>query len=168
MTNDNIIDIALLVLLVINALGTVISANLLRSVIALAITSAILSIIMYRMNAPLAAVFELSVCTGLISVILFSAVTLTERLTSDRMMQREKFIFLRRFWILPIIIVIAAILLIRLNMPVEIIPVTGPAAVADPRDILWNHRHLDLVGQVAIVLAGAISVVLLFKRRKNE
>lgn len=168
MTTDNIIDIVLLSLLVINALGTVISANLLRSVIALAITSAILAILMFRMGSPLAAVFELSVCTGLISVILFSAVTLTERLTSDRMMQREKVIFLRRFWVLPIIIVIAAILLIRLNIPVEIIPAATTAAPADPRAILWNSRHLDLVGQVAIVLAGAISVVLLFKRRKNE
>jgi ethanolamine transporter EutH len=32
---------------------------------------------------------------------------------------------------------------------------------------LWKLRHLDLLGQIAILLAGAFGVVTLFKEWKN-
>ena len=38
----------------------------------------------------------------------------------------------------------------------------------DVRIILWNLRHLDLLGQIVILLGGAFGVVTLFKEWKNE
>jgi ethanolamine transporter EutH len=33
----------------------------------------------------------------------------------------------------------------------------------DARNIIWYLRHMDLLGQVLILLAGAFAVVVLFK-----
>ena len=66
------LDGFLLILLVVSALATVLIRSLLRAGIALGFTSAVLSMIMFRFHSPIAAVSELSVCTGLISVLLLS------------------------------------------------------------------------------------------------
>lgn len=150
------------------ALWTVLTVRLLRSAIGLAVTSALLTIIIYRFDSPLAAAFELSVCAGLISVIFVSAITLTARLSPDRLTQREGEV-LRRFWFLPLLVIIAGVLLYQTSIPIEM--VVGEAktgAQGDVRSIIWNTRHLDLIGQIAILLAGAIGVVLLFKERKHD
>jgi NADH-quinone oxidoreductase subunit J len=160
----SMLELLLMGLLVISALWTVVTSNLLRSVIGLALTSATLSIIMYLLDSPLASVFELSVCAGLISVILFSAITLTERLTSQRLIIREKEVFLRRFWILPILLVIAVILLSGIGFNPPPVPVQKIAAPQDAREVIWQMRQLDIIGQISILLAGAFGVVLLFKR----
>jgi NADH-quinone oxidoreductase subunit J len=65
--------------MVIAAVWTVMSARLLHSAIGLATTSVILAILMYQLGSPLAAVFELSVCAGLISAIFLSAIPLAGR-----------------------------------------------------------------------------------------
>ena len=79
---DTIIFIPLS-LLVLFALFTVLIKNLLKAVISLAAASASLTIIMFMLNAPLAAVFELSVCAGLITVIFISVISLTKPLTPE-------------------------------------------------------------------------------------
>jgi multisubunit Na+/H+ antiporter MnhB subunit len=39
----------------------------------------------------------------------------------------------------------------------------------EAKEILWNVRHLDILGQVIVLLAGAFGVAILFKeRRKND
>jgi len=63
-------DVILLTLLVLAALWTVMSSRIVRAAVGLAITSVILSIIMFHLKSPLAAVFELSVCAGLFSLYL--------------------------------------------------------------------------------------------------
>ena len=70
--------------LVVSATWTVMTARLLRSAVGLAITSAILTILMFQLASPLAAVFELSVCAGLISAIFISTISLTQRVTAER------------------------------------------------------------------------------------
>ena len=77
-------DIFILILLIVAALGTVMTRSLLRSAMGLALTSAILTVFMFRLGAPLAGVFELSVCTGLISVLFISTISLTEPLTPEQ------------------------------------------------------------------------------------
>ena len=70
------LEILILILLVVAALWTVMTRSLLRSAIGLALTSAILTLAIFRMNASLAAVFELSVCAGLIPVLFISVISL--------------------------------------------------------------------------------------------
>ncbi len=148
--------------LVIGAIWTVMTTRLLRSVIGLAITSVILTIIMFRLDSPLAAVFELSVCAGLISAIFISVIGLTQRMTAEQLETRKKE-RLAKFWLLPIILVLVGVALYKLAIPIDFNIIQTAPQVNDVRIILWNMRHLDLVGQIVILLAGAFGVITLFK-----
>lgn len=53
--------------------------DLVKSAIALGIGSAVLSAAFYLLNAPIAAVFELSVAAGLVTVLLLSAIGMIEK-----------------------------------------------------------------------------------------
>lgn len=162
MTN---LDIVLLICLVAAAVATVMTARLLRSAIALALTSAVLTVLMFRMDAPLAGVFELSVCAGLIPAILISTIGLTQRLTFETLEVRRKEL-LRRFWYLPLIVVLVGIAMTHVRIPLDFPPPPPPAAIS-VREVLWNLRHVDLLGQIVILLAGAFGVAVLVKEVKD-
>lgn len=135
--------------------------RLVHSVVGLALTSAILAAIVYRLNSPLAAVFELSVCSGLISVIFITTISFTQRISKERFIVRRRERLLR-FLYLPFIIIIVGLLLVRyLKIPQFSLPL--PAQVTDVRLVLWNMRHLDLLGQAIIIIAGVFGVVVFFK-----
>ncbi|MCX6664906.1 MAG: hypothetical protein NT038_02430 [Euryarchaeota archaeon] len=53
--------------------------DLVKSVIALGIGSALLAGVFFILNAPFAAVFELSVCAGLVTILLLSAIGMLEK-----------------------------------------------------------------------------------------
>src|SRR5512140_293126 len=114
--NVSTLDLCLVVALVLAALGTVMSVRLIRSVIGLAITSVLLTVIMFRLNSPLAAVFELSVCAGLIPAIFISTIGLTARTAPEDMadLRRDK---LKRYGLLPVLLVIAAVALTQVVLP---------------------------------------------------
>jgi NADH-quinone oxidoreductase subunit J len=159
-----VINILLLVALLASAIWAVITIRLLRSAIGLAVASAILTVLLYRLGYTYAAAFELSVCSGLISVIFISTISLTQRLTSERLIMREKDV-LRKFWLLPVILIVVGIFLAQADIPLQMPP--RSAEGGDVRAILWHQRHLDLLGQIIILLSGAIGVVLLFKEKRN-
>jgi len=141
------------------------TVRLIRSIIGLALTSVILSIIMFRLNSPFAAVFELSICAGLISVIFITTVSYTQRVSKERLFirMRERF---TRFWYLPFIVVSIAVLLFHFYK-VPDIEISKIARESDVRIILWNMRQLDLLGQVIILLIGVFGVVVLFKEARK-
>jgi len=152
--------------LVLSAVWTVLTARLLRAAVGLALTSAILTILMFQLSSPLAAVFELSVGAGLISAIFISTITLTHRVSAERLAVRQKE-RLHRFWLLPLVLLAVGVVLLSTPFVLDLRP-PAPPAENDVRIVLWNLRHLDLLGQVAILLAGAFGVVTLFKEWKNE
>jgi NADH-quinone oxidoreductase subunit J len=155
------LDLILLSALLLSVIWTVMTVRLVRSVVGLALTSAILAVIMYRLNSPLAAVFELSVCSGLISVIFITTVSFTQRISKERFLIRRRERLLR-FLYLPFIIIVVGLLLVRyLKIPQFSLPLS--AGVTDARLVLWNMRHLDLLGQVIILIAGVFGVVIFFK-----
>jgi len=156
------INIILGVLLVLAAVWTVMTARVLRSVIGLAVTSVILTIIMFKLNSPLAAVFELSVCAGLISAIFISCISLTQRMTEEQAATRLKERF-SMFWLLPVILVLAGVALYQLHLTPDLSLQQAAPIETDVRNILWNLRHLDILGQIIILIAGAFGVVALFK-----
>ena len=110
--NVSTLDLCLVVALVLAALATVMSVRLIRSVIGLAVTSVLLTVIMFHLNSPLAAVFELSVCAGLIPAIFISTIGLTARTDPGAMaaLRRDK---LKRDGLLPVLLIIAAVALRR-------------------------------------------------------
>jgi NADH-quinone oxidoreductase subunit J len=159
------INLILLSCLTLMALWTVMTVRLIRSIIGLALTSAVLSVMMYRLASPLSAVFELSVCAGLISVIFITTVSFTQRISKEQLIARKRERILK-FWYLPFIVIVSAVLLLRFaHMPGFELPVH--IEEQDVRNVLWNLRHLDLLGQVVILLAGAFGVVVLFKESRS-
>jgi NADH-quinone oxidoreductase subunit J len=160
------LDLVILIILTLAALWTVMAWSLIRSAIGLALASAILTIIMFRLDSPLAAVFELSVCAGLIPVLFVSIISLTHPLSRKEVTQqvREKF---SRFWYLPVIICFIAIIasLMRIKSGINLPP---PEKLEDVRFVLWNLRQLDLIGQVIILLAGVFGIAVLFKEKEKK
>ena len=154
-------DIIILVALVLAALATVLTAQVIRSVIGLAVTSALVSLVLFRLNAPLAAVFELSVGAGLIPAIFLSVIGITKRMTPEALMERKKE-KLRMYWALPLIVILVGVALTQVHLP-ALPPPTAPPMAGDVKTILWNLRHLDLLGQILILLGGTFGVVVLVK-----
>ena len=161
---DISINLILVAAMIIAAVYTVMVTRLLHSAIGLGITSAILAILIFQLASPLTAVFELSVCAGLISAIFVSVISLTQRLTPEKFEERRKQ-RLRRFWFLPVIIIAAAVVLTIIHIPLTF-NLPAPPAEDNVNIILWRLRHLDLLGQIVILLAGAFGVVIFFRERK--
>lgn len=159
-------DIILLIVLILAALWTVMTRSLLRAAIGLALTSAVLTMVMFRLNSPLAAVFELSVCAGLISVVFISTISLTHSLSHKEVIEHMKE-RLNRFWYLPLILVLAAIAFSLMQVKIDLV-LPGPEAQEDVREVLWNLRPLDLLGQVIVLLAGVYGVVILFREARKK
>jgi NADH-quinone oxidoreductase subunit J len=160
------VDVVVLTAMVAASLWTVMTRSLLKSTIGLAFTSAIITIIMFRLNSPLAAVFELSVCTGLITAVFVSTISLMKPLTHKEIVKLSKD-RAKRFWYLPVIIVIAGIALIFLNIPADL-KMPAKAMESDVRNVLWNSRQIDIFGQIVVLLAGVFGIVLLFKEIKKK
>jgi len=155
----------LLILLVLASLWTATTFLLLRAAIGLALTSVMLAIIMYDLGAGLAAVIELSVCAGLISVVFVSVISLTQRKPFSDYFERRAS-RLRRFWPLPVILFVVGIGLSLVSAPVT--PAAAPATPQpDVRTFLWSTRQLDLFGQILILLSGVFGVLVLFKRNEK-
>lgn len=159
------LDLILLSSLVLMALWTVMTIRLIHSIVGLALTSAVLSLVMYRLDSPLAAVFELSVCSGLISVIFFTTVSFTQRISKERLVVRRKERMVK-FWYLPLIVIAAGFLLSR-YLKIPRIELPAPAKELDVQKVMWTMRHLDLLGQVIVLLAGVFGVIVFFKEPKK-
>jgi NADH-quinone oxidoreductase subunit J len=155
-----------LIIMVLAALWASMSTLLLRATIALALSSAMLAVVMYSLGAQLAAVIELSVCAGLISVVFVSVISLTQRRAFKDIIKyrRDR---LGRFWPLPVVLLAVGIGLSFVRTPVQIaIPL--PGGDGDVRSLMWNVRQLDLFGQMLILLAGVFGVLVLFKREDRD
>ncbi len=64
--------------------------DLIKAAISLGISSAILTAVFFTLNAPYAAVFELSVAAGLITILLLSAIGLIEHAPKDKNQEETK------------------------------------------------------------------------------
>lgn len=160
---EHILDIVILVCLLASALWAVFSPRRLRAVIGLAAASICVTLVLFRLGAPLAGVFELSVCAGLISAVFIATISLADLETDDsvRAARRER---LKRYWYLPPLLLAVGVAILQMDLP----PMPQAADPgADVREVLWSERHLDLFGQIAVLLAGAFGVVVLFKRRSK-
>jgi NADH-quinone oxidoreductase subunit J len=161
---NHCLDVIGLTALVVTALWAVLSPRLLRAVIALALASICIAVALFRLDAPLAGVFELSVCAGLISAVFISAISLSQVETEESIAQARRE-HVRRHWLLPLILLFVGIAIFQLDLPdFPVVPAMG----LDVRRVLWTERPLDLFGQVVILLAGAFGVVVLFKEPHNH
>ncbi|MDO4732692.1 MAG: hypothetical protein Q4B50_04170 [Bacillota bacterium] len=170
MSNEFILIICMLAMLVCGVVAAM-SRSMIKSAISLAAVSVVLSIFMFVIGATWAAVFELSVCSGLVTVVFISAISLTES-KQDATTQRA--LHLSRFAMLPLLLILvgASIVAVILMNGFEIVS-TADIAEAEQsfRNVFWNLRQADILGQIFVVLVGTFAVVILFKdgtERKKE
>jgi NADH-quinone oxidoreductase subunit J len=152
-------------LLVVAALWTV-QASILLAALGLGVVSVLVTVLLFQMGAPLAGVFELSVCGGLITVLFTSIISMIRPLTPDaEALRRPK--RLRRF--LPALGLAALagwIAFVGGHAPEGLAP--GPEVAVGVREALWGLRRLDLAGLILMLFVGAFAVVTLFGERDSE
>lgn len=154
-------------LLFISGVMAVMFRSMIKSAIALAAASAALGIIMYELGGIWAALFEVSVCSGLVTVIFISAISLSNM---DKEELEKVFDDKKRMALLPYILIAGGVILTAVALTSGIsLPAVNQAvkAASDLREILWNNRQADIWGQVIVLLTGAVAVVVLFRERDD-
>jgi NADH-quinone oxidoreductase subunit J len=166
-TNMSWIDTVLLLALLLFALWSVLTRTLLKSAVGLALASVLLTVLMFQLQAPLAAVFELSVCAGLITVIFISTISLTRPQTQEDLKAMKKRRF-KKYWALPVILAILSIDFVCYLKPLMATLPAPEAPGTDVKQVLWNLRPVDILGQLIVLLAGVFGVVVFFKDKGPE
>jgi NADH:ubiquinone oxidoreductase subunit 6 (subunit J) len=158
-----ILQTALLIGLVVFSVLAILLKDLLRSAISLAVASLLLGIVFFRMNAPFAGVFEISVVAGLITVLFILTIALTgtgEKVRESRLVN----------WVFPLVFVAFIVIdaLVMKGLMGKIPALAAGAESGTFGDVLWRGRTLDLVGQIAVILAGVFAVLALFRKRDKH
>lgn len=167
MDNTFILIVCMLVMLGCGVTAAM-TRKLVNSAISLSIVSAALSAFMFVIGATWAAVFELSVCAGLVTVIFISAISLT---TPNQDSTTQKALHNSRFALLPLILILlgVGIIAVVLLSGFDVMSTADITQVEQPfREVFWNLRQTDILGQIIIVLVGAFAVVILFKEGGNK
>ncbi|NVN93063.1 MAG: hypothetical protein HXX11_21050 [Desulfuromonadales bacterium] len=156
----------LLFLLMLTGLYAVLSTSLIKAAIGLAAVSAILTMLMFTMNSPLAAVFELSVCAGLITVVFVSVISLTKPSAPGEQSDTEPHHYLKYAPLL----VIGALLCWAMQYFLGDAPLSTISVSAGPdvRIALWTLRRTDIFAQLAVLFVGVYGVIVLFKELKHD
>ncbi len=145
-------------LLVLLSIGCCVFKDLLYVAVALAASSAILSIVLFHFDANIAGVFELSVCAGLITVLFIATVSLTK--DSDMKTEtRLPMYFIPLF----VLIFIGIDVFVMQWMARSILPGGVPPQTGSFQQVFWEMRSSDILGQVALILAGVFGILSLFR-----
>jgi NADH-quinone oxidoreductase subunit J len=159
------VTIVVLALTLLSAAWAVMTGGLIRAVLGLAAASIGIAILMFLLGASLAAVFELSVCAGLITVVFISSISMTQPASRSDSAKWARG-HLRHYWPLPLVLVATGLVtaFLCLKLPIAL---PAPAEAADARSILWDSRQTDLLGQAIALFAGVLGVIVLFKERRR-
>jgi NADH-quinone oxidoreductase subunit J len=156
-------QILLLSGLVFFSILAILAKDLIRSAVSLAVASLFLGIIFFRMSAPYAGVFEISVVAGLITVLFILTIALTKAGGDVRESKLATLIFPLVF---IVFVVIDVLVMKSLLHKIPALPDTAESGSFG--DVLWKQRTSDLVGQLAVILAGVFSVLALFRKRDKD
>jgi len=151
------LHLLLLIGLVAFSILAVLSRDLLKSAISLAVASVFLAVIFFRMNAVYAGVFEVSVVAGLITVLFITAIALT-RQDSDVAESRRRLVVFPLFFLALALIDVLVMKELLGRIPAMVNPESGTFS-----QVLWNQRTFDLVGQIGVIFAGVLAVLALFR-----
>ncbi len=152
--------VACLALLLAAVLLLGLSRDLLYSALALAVASVMLSIVMFSLGANVAAVFELSVCAGLITVLFVSTVSLTK--DSDQRSESS----LSGIFLLPVALVLVGVAFFAARWLVGELPPPAAAVPGSFHEVFWGQRSTDVLGQIALILAGVLGMLAILRTRK--
>jgi NADH:ubiquinone oxidoreductase subunit 6 (subunit J) len=124
--------------------------SLIRSALWLAVVSAALSILFYKLGAQQVAVIELSVGAGLVTVLFVFAISIAGAETFDEKPLLPKALT----WALVLLI---TGLFLWYVMPVEAID--RVASDPDVATVFWNQRGLDVIVQVVLIFSGVLGLL---------
>ena len=166
---QTIIFICLAVMLIASVAAAMLWSRI-TAAMCLALTSVSLSVILFLLHAPWAALFELSVCAGLVTVIFASTISMTREYRQPDGTPSEYHV---RFAPLPFILILVGVVLVAVVIVsgFDINPVaidSATTAVDNFKEVFWNTRQADILGQIIIILAGAFAVAILFKESTKE
>jgi len=150
-----------LVLMVVFVVLVGLSHDLLYAAISLALASVMLSVVLFQFSANIAAVFELSVCAGLITVLFVSTVSLTK--DSDQKTESK----LPAWFLVPMLVVLAGGSYFLVEWLAKALPVlpAGQAAPVSFQEAFWGQRTTDVVGQVALILTGVFGILAILRAK---
>lgn len=142
------------------------SKSILRSAIGLALSSAMLSTVLYALGAQLTSVFELSVCSGLVTVIFISGVSLSH---SPKIELQSEYRDHERNRYLPALLIGggAVMLILGLFIGGGALEFAADSAVS-VQEVLWDTRQVDVWGQIAAILCGGVAVKVLFREERRD
>lgn len=152
-------------IIAVAAVLAVTARKMLVSAIMLAVVSIALSLLLFNFGAPWAALFELSVCAGLITVLFISAVSLVRKEDESLKESRGKFL------LLPFLSGAVLILMTIFLLPYfETISGFAKNPEMQPRvgEIIWKFRSIDLLGQVTILAAAVFVIKSVFQKRSEQ
>ncbi len=142
------------------------SKSILRSAIGLALASAMLSTVFYALGAQLASVFELSVCSGLVTVIFISGVSLSH---SPKLDLQGEYRDRERNRYLPALLIGGGAVMLALGF---LLGGGGLEFAADSaqsaQEVLWGSRQAEVWGQIAAILCGGVAVTVLFREERRD
>jgi NADH-quinone oxidoreductase subunit J len=153
----------LLGLLVLLSIGCSIFKDLLYVAVSLAVISAILALVLFQFGANIAGVFELSVCAGLITVLFIATVSLTKD-SDQKVESRLPTLFIPLF----ILIFIGMDYFIVKWLASSMLPAGAPQPSGTFQKVFWETRGSDIVGQVALILAGVFGILALFRLKEKK
>jgi uncharacterized MnhB-related membrane protein len=142
------------------AVLAVVSKRLLVSAIWLAITSALVAVMLYMLGAPQIAVIELSVGAGLVTVLFVFAINIS----GEEPLNLKPFIPKPVAWGLVIIAVgLTLYMLINGGILSSVIQTSKTTP-----SILWNDRYLDILLQIGFIFCGVLGVLGILSGGKPE
>ncbi len=143
----------------------IVSKKLLNSAIMLAVLSVGVAILLFTYGAFWAAVFELSVCAGLITVLFVSAVSLVK---DDEDIKENKI----KYNIFPLIF-FGMIILFSITVPVYFFNISNFSTFNTLKeysvgDLIWKHRGADIIAQITLLASSVFVIKHIFKNKKEN
>jgi uncharacterized MnhB-related membrane protein len=145
-------DLLIVAVMLWCALQAVRGTRLLVAALWLAGASALAALLMFRLGAPEVAVIELSVGAGLVTVLFVFAINIAGE---------EPPVRLRSLVPAPIAIVVA-LCAVGLGAAMALPNLRAVADVVQPdrfATVLWEHRSLDVLLQVVLLIGGVLAVL---------
>ena len=137
------------------------SKRLLISAIWLALTSALVALMIYLLGAPQIAVIELSVGAGLVTVLFVFAINIA----GEEVMTVKSALPKPLVW--ASVLVAAGLIIYFILRWVGFVDFPAKTLTSGA-SILWDEHYLDLILQVVLIFAGVLSVIGLLSHGKPE
>jgi uncharacterized MnhB-related membrane protein len=141
------------------AVMALIARRLLISAVWLALTSALVALLLYMLGGPHIAVIELSVGAGLVTVLFVFAINIS----GEEVIDAESVLPKPYAW--GSIGIAAGLALFLILKTLGIVSFAGE--ITKTSIINWDSRYLDIILQVVLIFAGVLGVIGILAPGKN-